>query len=552
MSTPTTSMEVRLKRFLYTTNEDPVFITGNAYYHNAYSTEKAKVISEILHSDNPKLLLNIVQIVNSENLIPRRDTIMFVLAAAVIITPDYHLKRDIYTTLLNIAKSSKDIFTFLKYYTIQHKTFNSSLNKMIRTYYYKKDPFELALEVTKSNGGHGWTHKDILKLSHGKSSNIRTQTVVTYILHGLSRAKAAVEGNEEAADIITLFSDAVELKRCENEKKVVELMQKIHCDNIKQVPSYLHKSKAVWEALIPQLPIGELIMLLPRLSKCDFLQKNSKIQVKIIEALNTNAVKTSRIHPLEIFIALKNFEKGGRAMDPKLKDHLEKMAKPDEEPDDNSTIQIEAAINKPINCFPIVTALHKAMQASFQNITSTGRRMFIGVEVSKEMDNPCLTNKNITCFEAATMLIMSFLRTERDVTVAVFNSTEISIVSLNKHATFPELQSVLKKARSGLAMLKPVFEWAMNKTKPIDIFINFLQSQSYGTVPRQRRDKNKSLTILDTYRKEMALPHTKLISVFLDSPHVTLADGTLNVLDICGIDKDVPRIIEAFSKGLFY
>uniref|UniRef100_A0A1Y1MJ07 TROVE domain-containing protein n=1 Tax=Photinus pyralis TaxID=7054 RepID=A0A1Y1MJ07_PHOPY len=245
MSTITPTMEVRLKRFLYTSREDPIYVTGDACYHKAYLPGKVKVVEEILQSDNPKLLLNIVQIVNSENLIPRRDAIIFVLAIAATIATDNDFKHEIYTTVLNVVKSSKEIFTFLKYYSHQQRSFNSSLNKMIRSYYYRKDPMELAVEVTKSNGAHGWTHKDVLKLCHGKSNCIRTQTVVSYILHGLTKAKSVGEENALATPVITLFSNTLELKRCENEKRVVELMRKLRCDNINQVPSFFHKSQLV-------------------------------------------------------------------------------------------------------------------------------------------------------------------------------------------------------------------------------------------------------------------------------------------------------------------
>ncbi|KAF5293979.1 hypothetical protein FQR65_LT10950 [Abscondita terminalis] len=536
------SAEIRLKRFLYTSSEKPRFITGNAELHKAYTPEKVKCVSEILNSNQPELLLNIIEIVNSEALLPKRETLFFVLALATTVSPNPEYTHKLYTTLQNIIKSLEDLFKFLKFYTTLQKKFSSAVNKVIGAYYFKKDPLALAEEITKSKGFHSWTHKDLIKLSHYRCDSVLTRIVIIYIMHGFAKAKMLAEGNTEADEIITLLSKINELKRCEDEKRVAELVTILHC-NLKQVPSIFHHSALVWEALIPNISISELITQLPKLYKLGFLKVNSRIQNKIIEILNNSElIRASEINPIEVFIGLRNFEKGGKPIDPKFALYLETQEN-----------EKKSDVNKEVpKCPPLVNALNKAMQFAYQNPKPTGRRIMIGVEISKKMDDLCLTNKNVSCLDAATIIIISLIKTEKDVTVAVFNDTKISIVSMEKGITFNQVQAKLKQAKNGIVVLSSIFEWTMNKKKQIDVFINFFHHQWMINIPKERRSKEQPLNLLNTYRKKMALPHTKLISFSLSSPNLGLADGSSNIIDICGFNKEVPNIVEAFSRGLFY
>lgn len=168
------SAKERFKRFLYTSSEEPRYVTGNPEKHNYYNSEVIPSIREILQSQNPEVLLNIIELVNSENLLPRRETIFIALAYAAVTNQTVKdvFRHKIYTTLLNVCRCDEELFLFVKYYIKHKKTFSSALNKAVTTYYTKKDPLDLAKRVSAHKGYHGWKHKDLLKLSHCKSDNL--------------------------------------------------------------------------------------------------------------------------------------------------------------------------------------------------------------------------------------------------------------------------------------------------------------------------------------------------------------------------------------------
>lgn len=84
----------------------------------------------------------------------------------------------------------------------------------------------------------------------------------------------------------------------------------------------------------------------------------------------------------------------------------------------------------------IVTALNKTLQLSYGNLKTIGKKILITIEVSDRMNKPCLKTKNLTCLEAALSMTLLYLKTEREVTIAVFNNHVISVVNLDKSMCF--------------------------------------------------------------------------------------------------------------------
>lgn len=171
MTTEVITHKDRLKRFLYNSVAAPKYLTGDAEARKCYEPDNLDVLKEILVSGYPDLLLGVIEMVNSENLLPRRETIFVALAFAA--TTTYQVtdvfRHKVYTTLLNVCRDDKDFFTFVKFYKTARKNFSSALNKAAFAYYTRKDPMVLARDVARQKRYHGWTHKDVIKLAHGKT-----------------------------------------------------------------------------------------------------------------------------------------------------------------------------------------------------------------------------------------------------------------------------------------------------------------------------------------------------------------------------------------------
>lgn len=167
------TLKDRLRRFLYNSTDAPKYITGDAEMRNCYAPEKLEILKDILGSENPELLLDIIEIVNRENLLPRRETIFVALAfaATTSIPVKDSFRNKVYTTLLNVCRNDRDFFTFVKFYAKTRKNFSSGMNKATFAYYARKDPMVFARDIARQKRYHGWSHKDVIKLSHGKTNS---------------------------------------------------------------------------------------------------------------------------------------------------------------------------------------------------------------------------------------------------------------------------------------------------------------------------------------------------------------------------------------------
>lgn len=61
------------------------------------------------------------------------------------------------------------------------------------------------------------------------------------------------------------------------------------------------------------MPLQEIIYSLTKFYKLGLLRQDSAINTKIVHLLtNVDTIKCSKISPIDVFIGMKNFEKGGK------------------------------------------------------------------------------------------------------------------------------------------------------------------------------------------------------------------------------------------------
>lgn len=205
----------------------------------------------------------------------------------------------------------------------------------------------------------------------------------------------------------------------------------------------------VWETVISELSIQDLITSLPKLYRKGFLKQGNPVHDRTVDILSgCEKIKDSQIHPVNVFIGLKDFEKGGkyvthrasrpktnfilfRPKDPKLVSFLESSAE-----NAQAKKELNPEHQKPdftlVKCPTVISALHKTLMYSYQNTPTTGKRYMITIDVSVKMDEKCLHNRNITCLEAAAIVALSILKAEKQVVISVFNGTSVTPISIEK------------------------------------------------------------------------------------------------------------------------
>jgi 60 kDa SS-A/Ro ribonucleoprotein len=534
--------EDKLKRFLYTGTPRGYYITGNSAARHFDKLPAIVPITWIESSTQD--FLNVLKSVNEDSLLSRRSNLFYVLAEAMTEKQlSASARQDIKKTVLELVKADEEFFDFIQYHTKTrnpNSKMSTSLKKIIVKFYQDKRPQDLAVCVTKHDSYHKWTHKDLFKLCHFKTDNVQCEPVIKYVLYGATKLPEATDPVSKS--IVDYLEKSNRLKVTEDVPEAVGLITQLHF-TIDRVNSKLNKEEAVWLACLSEMTTREVLQCLFRFYKWGFIKANSEFHEKTNRMLvDAHKITQCNLHPIEVFIYLKFFEKGGKCLDPKFLAYLNQM---------ELEADVLRRITTPIQpkCKPIIQSIKKCLKLSYSNVRPTEKRFLVCVDATAHGDLNCYQNRRITYLEAAHAVIRYLLKVETNVSVAVFKDSQIQFVDLSKsHNAVEKMQELRGSYIDPTAPL----EWAMNKKKTFDVFINIMTNDWLEHVPQQSKKKAEKVPeALAKYCKKMNLPETRVVKMFLASPAGVHADNCRNILSIAGFTVDVPKVLEAFCRGHF-
>jgi 60 kDa SS-A/Ro ribonucleoprotein len=237
----------------------------------------------------------------------------------------------------------------------------------------------------------------------------------------------------------------------------------------------------------------------------------------VIEKLGSPlAIAKSRIHPLQVLVALKTYGqgRGGRG-------------KGEWDP-----------------CARVVDALDRAFYASFGNVEPSGKRTFLAIDVSGSMHwNNLAGMEGITPAIGAAAMALVTEATESQVHVGAFDTTIIPVAVSSRQRLDDVVETFRRIGRAGTDCAQPMLH-ALEKGLSVDTFVVYTDSETwYGKVhPSQA---------LKMYRERTGIP-ARLVVVGMEANPFTIADPRdPGMLDVVGFDTSTPQIISAFSRGDF-
>ncbi|XP_066247165.1 RNA-binding protein RO60-like isoform X2 [Euwallacea similis] len=542
--TSSLSFEDKLKRMIYLNHIDPHFYIGDPdKYQLDMSLSRHDTMCQIIESDLREFFF-VLDIANKDVNLPRRSIIFFILGK-LIGTPELKPEQNqkISAKITELIQSSEDLFNFVKYYTKWKPASKipSSVQKIIRRFYTNKTPNELANCVAEVQGMYKWSHKDLIKLAHFKSDSPLKNTVINYILTGKSSDKAS----EEELKVLDKIKSSDELRKTKESVDAVPILT-THKFSIHQVPSSLQQNFDVWSAAIQNMSISQILPYLLKLYKHSFLKSGSTISNYLLD-LFTNPMQINNVYPMEVFIYMKRFEKGGKPMDVKLIQYLQEEKK-------LSEADLKKAQSRPeIKCPHIVNALNKGFDLACSNFVPTNKRYMVTIDVTAEAKRAhCIGSKFLSLQEAAVAFAIFLLRVEKDVIIATFKDDKIDLLSAGKKVSFMDLLKKVTEQKSAYSWLYSPVEWASSEKKHVDVFVNFIHNSYANKIPKEKNLTKAKYEPIVKYRSKVNLPNSKILNFAPAERNITLYGETpSNVLDILGFDTMACRVAECFFRGAF-
>lgn len=492
----------RLDRFLVLGCE------GGSYYatERKLTVENAKCILECAQQDPNRTVNRIVEI-SKGGRAPKNDPAIFALALLAGQTNDSGRYRELvaslaYQALPHVCRTGTHLFMFVEYVT-QFRGWGRALRAAVANWYLEKDADKLAYQVTKYAQRNGWSHRDLLRLTHAKPENAGHKDVFQYVAQ---RDKWLASKRAGTRMLVT-----VEEAKTASVSKLCKLIREEGLVR-EHIPTERLNDPGIWAALLENMPMTAMIRNLNKMTEIGLLSPLSNGTAMVCDKLrDQHMLQAGRVHPFNLLVALKTYASGKGFLGSKTWTPVPE----------------------------VVSALQDAFYLSFGTITPTGKRHLFGIDVSGSMSSH-INNTNVSCRSAAACLAMIGMRIEPRSYAFGFTSIfrDLGITAGDR---LEDVERKVYYSNFGSTDCSVPMMHALTNRLEVDAFVVLTDSETYA-------GRQHPTVALEEYREKMGI-NAKLIVVGMVGNDFSIADPTdPGQLDIVGFDTAAPSIMADFVR----
>lgn len=485
----------RFHRFLILGTE------GGTYYtdEKKLTVKNAENVINILKTDGLKAVEHIVH-VSDAGCALKNDPAIFALALATTFG-DEDTKIAAYNAISKVCRTGTHLFTFTENVQ-QLRGWSRGLRNGVAKFYTSKSEDKLAYQLIKYRQRNGWTHKDVLRLAHAAPQSLMQGNLFNYAV-----------GKAEDFNfhpVIQAF-ETVQSLGTSDIKASINLIKEFKLP-WEAIPTELLNEKKVWDALLPDMGLTAMVRNLGKMTSIGILDNNLSTNTKIVcNALgNTDTLKKSRIHPMQLLLGLKTYESGRG---------------------------IKGSLSwRPVQ--KVVDSLNDAFYDSFGNVESTNKNTLVAVDFSGSMSSQ-LGNFPISAREAACAMALVTLNVEPNVEVIGYDDR----VHKANFSAKMRLDDVLRKVpgNGSSTDCSLPFTYALKNKIHVDSFINLTDTQTWA-------GPQAVCQALKSYRKGTGV-NAKAVEVAMTANATTNNDPEdLNTLTVVGFDTSTPQAMSEFLR----
>ena len=491
----------RLARFLVLGAE------GGSYYatERTLALENAEAVRRCIGTDGPRVVREIVT-VSEAGRAPKNDPALFALAMCAAFGDD-DTRRKALAALPAVARIGTHLFHFAQYVDGM-RGWGRGLRLAVGHWYAQMPADTLAYHAVKYGQRDGWSHRDLLRLSHPKPTTEQHRTLYHWVTQGWESV-----GQQPHPDpALRLVWAAERAKAVGTASEVAGLIREYRLPR-EAVPTQWLTAAEVWEALLEEMPLTALIRNLATLTRVGLLAPGSAATRKVVaEVADAERLRRARVHPIAVLSALKTYAQG----------HGERGGK--------TWAPVPA----------VVDALDAAFYASFGNVTPTGRRWLLALDVSGSMEIGQIAGvPGLTPRVASAAMALLTAATEAEHRFMAFSTQFVPLAVSPRQRLDDALKAVSSLPFSGTDCALPMV-WALKNKVETDVFVVYTDSETWaGSV--------HPVQALRRYRDSMGIP-ARLIVCGMVSNGFSIADpDDAGMLDVIGFDTATPTLMSDFA-----
>lgn len=486
----------RLRRFLILGSE------SGTYYQTArkLTSENAEAVIRCIKTNGVRVV-NEIEVVSDCGLAPKNDPAIFALAAASKLG-DELTRGAAFNALPQVCRTGTHLFAFAE----ARQAFGGwgrGMRRAVKNWYLGKNAAQLALQLAKYRQRNGWTHCDLLRLSHPMAKDEETQRLFQW----------AVGKADGSAGTVSPLIDGMILAATADVKRLPGLIEEYGLTREMIPTEHLSHPEVQW-ALMQKQGLTALLRNLGNYSKSGLLKPLSEAEKFVCHRLSdAEELRRLRVHPFAVLLAARTYAAGHGMRDD--------------------------SVWTP--CPKVVDALDDAFYAAFENVETTGKTWLLGIDVSGSMRSAKIAGSPITPHEAAAAMAMVAVRSEQRIHAMGF-STDFVDLGLSPKM---RLDSVLARTKDhpfeGTDCSLPM-SWALENRVEVDQFVIYTDNETWAGVIHPKQ-------MLDRYRQRMGR-EARLAVVAFTSGGFTIADPEdAGMLDCVGLDAALPQVLRSFAMG---
>ncbi len=496
---------MRLERFLILGSE------GGTYYvcERALILENAAAVRECLHSDGVRVV-RIVEEISVSGRAPKNGPALFVLAVAA--SPkfaDVRTNAAALEALPRVARTGSHLCEFAA--LVENlRGWGRGLRSAVAYWYLSKPAAELAHQMMKYQRRNGWSHRDLLRLSHPLAATPAHNALFQWAVDGETGHLASSAVLDAELRQVSAFELA---KKAADEDEVVRLIEDYRLTH-EMIPSQWKNSPAVWEALLESMPYKALVRNLGKLTAISLLRPQSAATALVVARLiDRKRVANSRIHPIALLAALLVYKQGRGE-----KGGLQWIPVPN-----------------------IIDALDAAFYLAFDNVEPSGKRIYLALDASGSMQRSVVAGMPyMSAAMASAALAMMFVRTEPECTIAGFHDEIVPVDITRKDRVDRACGAIVRQPRGTDASLP--MQDALERGLAVDAFVIVTDNETWA-------GDRHPVQALDRYRRSTGIA-AKLVVIAMAANGYSITDPNDSLqIDVAGFDASVPAVVAEFVKG---
>lgn len=492
---------VRLDRFLILGSE------GGSYYagERKLTLENAAVVERCANADWRRTVDQIVAISDSGRAVKNEPALM---ALAIVAKKCFHSLGRAYALdmLPKVARIGTHLFHFAEYVKALGG-WGRGTRRATATWYLNMPAEKLVLQATKYQQRDGWSHRDLLRKSHPKTTDATKNAILNWMVKGWP--DVGVVPHQDAA-LVKIW--AFERARTAKGSDLIKLIEDYGLPH-ECVPNEQKSDPAVWDAMLTHMGLTAIVRNLGKMTAVGLIKPLSSAKRLVVERLgDLDALRKARIHPLSVLVALKTYAQG----------HGDKGS---------LTWAPEPAV---------VDALDAAFYFAFKAVEPTGKRHLLALDVSASMTWHNIAGMPITPREASAAMALVTANVEKEHAFVAFASG-IATLGISPRQRLDNIVRYMNELpATGTDCALPMI-WAQQNKVPVDVFVIMTDNETNGSSMHPK-------VALEVYRQKMGIG-AKLAVCAMTSTEFSIADPSdAGQIDLVGFDSNTPAVLSDFAR----